>query len=127
MRLHELYFDSLTKDKKEPNKDTSFYKKIEEQFSSFEKWEKDFKGTGAMRGIGWAILYYDQIQDKLFNCWINEHDVAHLAGTTPLVIMDVFEHAFLPDFGPNKAEYMDKVFNAIDWRVAEQRFEKVKP
>jgi len=59
MRLHEYYFDNMIKGGKAIDKNTNLYKKIVADFGSYENWEKDFKATGAMRGIGWVILYYD--------------------------------------------------------------------
>jgi Fe-Mn family superoxide dismutase len=123
MRLHEYYFENMTKNKVELNKDSAFYRKIQEDFGSWENWEKDFKSTGAMRGIGWAVLYYDPIAKKLFNTWINEHDVGHLAACPIILIMDVFEHAFMIDYGLKRAEYIEAFFNAIDWNVVITRFE----
>ena len=93
-------------------------------------WEKDFRAMGAMRGIGWVILYHDPNpasqdgQDRLFNVWVNEHDAGHLAGATPLLVMDVFEHAFVLDYGLNRAGYIDAFMNAIDWNVVEKRLTK---
>ena len=68
-------------------------------FGNYETWVNGFKATGAMRGIGWAVLYYDKQADKLYNVWINEHDTGHFAGCVPILIMDVFEHAFMIDYG----------------------------
>ncbi|MCX7919865.1 MAG: Fe-Mn family superoxide dismutase [bacterium] len=120
MRLHELYFENLG-GKTPINKEGSFAKKLTEQFGSYENWEKDFKATGTMRGIGWVVLYQDLMDGKLINVWINEHDVAHLAGCNPLLIMDVFEHAFLLDYGLKRAEYIEAFFRNIDWRAVEAR------
>lgn len=117
MRLHEYYFGNMTKGGKSIDKETNLYKKIVEDFGSYEDWEKDFRGVGSMRGIGWAVLYYDMVEGRLFNTWINEHDVGHLCGTSPLLIMDVFEHAFMLDYGVKKAGYIDAFFNAIDWTI----------
>jgi len=76
-----------------------------------------------MRGIGWAILYYDPQGDQLLNTWINEHDTGHLAATTPILIMDVFEHAFITDYGLKRADYIEAFFKAIDWAVVQKRFD----
>jgi Fe-Mn family superoxide dismutase len=84
----------------------------------------DFKKTGAMRGIGWVMRVLDSTSGQLANIWINEHDVGHLAGTTPLLVMDVFEHAFMIDYGLKRADYIEAFFAAIDWSVAEVRFGK---
>jgi len=120
MRLHELYFDNLG-GKAAIDKDGKLAKKIAGDFGSYEEWEKDFKGVGAMRGIGWAILYQDSLSGKLFNCWINEHDMGHLAGCAPILILDVFEHAFMIDYGLKRADYIGAFFKNINWKAAEGR------
>lgn len=122
MILHELYFENLTKDVKPIVSESNLCKKIVEQFGSYENWEKDFKATGAMRGIGWAILVNDKRTDALSNIWVNEHDVGHLVGATPLLVMDVFEHAFVVDYGLKKADYINAFWKGIDWREVEKRF-----
>jgi superoxide dismutase, Fe-Mn family len=77
-----------------------------------------------MRGIGWVVLYEDPKNGRLFNTWINEHDVGHLSGCRPLLIMDVFEHAFLTDYGLKRGEYIQAFFDNIDWQAAESRLGK---
>ncbi len=120
MRLHELYFDNLGS-KAPLNKSGKLGKKLAEEFGSYENWEKDFKGTGAMRGIGWTILYQDSLSGKLMNQWINEHDTGHPAGCTPVLVLDVFEHAFMIDYGLKRADYIESFFNNINWGAAEAR------
>lgn len=122
MRLHELYFENLTKNSAPLDKNISFAKKAAENFGSLENWEKNFKATGAMRGIGWVVAYYDPSAKRLFNIWINEHDSGHLAGLTPILVMDVFEHAYLADYGIKRADYIEAFFKAIDWQEVEKRF-----
>src|SRR3989344_5196789 len=104
MRLHEYYFGNMKKDGSKLNAQSKLYKKITDMFGSYENWEKEFKAVGTMRGIGWVVLVYDKEGDRLFNLWVNEHDVGHLAGCTPLLIMDVFEHAYMVDYGLKKAD-----------------------
>ncbi|MGO9612636.1 MAG: superoxide dismutase [Dissulfurispiraceae bacterium] len=120
MRLHEYYFENLG-GKSPLNKDGKFARKIAEDFGSYELWEKDFKATGTMRGIGWIALYQDIENGKLINFWINEHDVSHPAGCIPLLIMDVFEHAFMIDYGLKRADYIEAFFKNIDWSAVEAR------
>jgi Fe-Mn family superoxide dismutase len=120
MRLHEFYFENLG-GKTPLATDGKLAKKLAEDFGSYENWEKDFKATGAMRGIGWAILYQDTTNGKLVNFWINEHDTGHPAGCTPILIMDVFEHAFMIDFGLKRPDYIAAFFNNINWAAAEAR------
>jgi Fe-Mn family superoxide dismutase len=120
MRLHEYYFENLG-GKGGIDKAGKLSKKISEGFGSYEEWEKDFRGVGAMRGIGWAVLYQDNLLGNLFNCWINEHDVGHPAGCTPILILDVFEHAFMIDYGLKRADYIGAFFKNINWKAAEGR------
>ncbi len=120
MRLHEYYFGNLggggTLDS--PGR---LGQKLAEDFGSAGDWEKDFRATGAMRGIGWVVLYQDNVTGRLFNQWINEHEVGHPAGCIPVLVMDVFEHAFMTDYGLNRAGYIDSFFKNIDWETVESR------
>lgn len=120
MRLHEYYFGNLG-GKAPLSKSGKLAKALAENFGSVEAWEKDFRATGAMRGIGWAILYQDNATGSLFNQWINEHEVGHFAGGTPILVMDVFEHAFITDYGLKRADYIDAFFRNINWRAVESR------
>ena len=120
MRLHELYFENLG-GKGGIDRNGKLAKKMTESFGSVEAWEKDFRATGAMRGIGWAVLYLDTASGRLMNFWINEHDVSHPAGGAPLLIMDVFEHAFMIDYGLKRADYIESFFKNINWAAVEAR------
>jgi len=120
MRLHEYYFGSMTKEKITLNQASEFYQLITDSFGSLEAWQKDFKATGMMRGIGWVILYYDQQENRLFNTWVNEHDLGHLAGCQVMLNLDMFEHAFMID-GLARDEYIDNFLQLIDWVVVEKR------
>ncbi len=120
MRLHEYYFENLG-GSGGIDKNGKLAKKLAESFGSFEAWEKDFKATGTMRGIGWVVLYQDAASGRLINFWVNEHDVSHPAGCAPLLIMDVFEHAFMIDYGLKRADYIEAFFKNINWTAAESR------
>ena len=120
MRLHEYYFGNLGS-KQAMDESGRLANKLVEDFGSYDDWEKDFKGTGMMRGIGWAILYQDNISGKLLNQWVNEHETGHLAGCAPVLVMDVFEHAFITDYGLKRAGYIESFFSNISWNVVEGR------
>jgi Fe-Mn family superoxide dismutase len=120
MRLHEYYFENLG-GKTPPEKSGALAKKLADAYGSYDAWEKDFRATGMMRGIGWVILYQDNVTGGLFNQWINEHEVGHLAGCRPILVMDVFEHAFMTDYGLKRADYIAAFFKNINWKVVESR------
>ena len=120
MRLHEYYFENMG-GKGPLDAEGRLGKKMVESFGSIDAWEKDFRATGAMRGIGWTVLYQDPADDRLINFWINEHDEGHPAGGIPIVVMDVFEHAYILDYGLKRADYIEEFFKNIDWKAAEIR------
>jgi len=120
MRLHEYYFENLG-GKAVLDLNGKLGQRIVESYGSYEAWEKDFKAVGTMRGIGWAVLYQDSADGRLINFWINEHDGGHPAGCLPILIMDVFEHAYMIDYGLKRADYIEAFFKNIDWKAAEAR------
>lgn len=121
MRMHELYFGNMSKESSVLSND-ALKEKIVATYGSVENWEKNFIATGSMRGIGWVVLAHDIESDKLYNVWVNEHDGGHLVGTKPLLVMDVFEHAFVLDYGLKRADYIASFMKAIDWKKVEERF-----
>jgi superoxide dismutase, Fe-Mn family len=124
VRLHEYYFENLGGRGKSIEGGGPLAKRMAGSFGSYEAWEKEFKATGAMRGIGWVVLYEDPAAGTLINFWIDEHDKGHPAGCNPLLIMDVFEHAFMVDYGLKKADYISSFFKNINWAAVESRLEK---
>ncbi len=125
MRLHELYFSNM-KNGGHKISNGELKKCLAYLFGSYEDWEKAFKAVGAMRGIGWVIMYYDKEAKKLFNIWINEHDVGHLTTAVPILVMDVFEHAYMLDYELKKVDYINNFINAIDWEIVEKRFKEAQ-
>lgn len=121
MRLHELYFGNMSKDKKTMGQETALYKKIIESFNSADKYQENFKITGTLRGVGWVVMYYDKKFDCLFNVWIDDHATNHLISCKPILVMDMWEHAFMIDYGLKKTDYIDAFVANIDWNEAESR------
>jgi superoxide dismutase, Fe-Mn family len=123
MVLHEYYFGSLRrKGEVEPEKSSPFRKAAEQSFGNFETWKTDFVSVGKMRGVGWAICYEDLENGRLSNHWITLHEVGNVAGFNPILVMDVWEHAFLLDYKPaERPKYIDAFFVNLDWKAVEQR------
>ena len=120
MRLHELYFENLG-GKATLDPAGRLGKALAAEFGSVEKWETDFRAAGAMRGIGWVVLYQDAAAGRFVNQWVNEHDVGNIAGAAPILVMDVFEHAFMIDYGLKRADYIAAFFKNVNWKAAEGR------
>lgn len=124
MRLHEYYFGNMKMGNIKEARASRFFHAIEKDFGSFDAWQKDFKATGSMRGIGWALTVFDPTVERYLNLWVNEHDAGHLAGLPLILIMDVFEHAFMIDYGLKKADYIEAFLKAIHWEEVDSRVEQ---
>jgi superoxide dismutase, Fe-Mn family len=121
MRLHELYFEVLTANSTPLDQASRLYQQIAASFGSYDAWIADFTATAMTRGIGWAILYYDEKADQLFNTFINEHDLGHLANCKIILNVDVFEHAFMIDYNTNRADYVTACLNVLNWPLISGR------
>jgi Fe-Mn family superoxide dismutase len=123
MRLHEIYFGNLTKNAHVLEREAALAQRLAKDFGSRENWEKEFRATGSLRGIGWAALVWDTGARRLFNIWIEQHDGGLFAGSPIVVLMDAFEHAYMSDYGTKRADYIDAFVAAIDWEEASRRFD----
>lgn len=123
MVLHEYYFDNLMSGGAgDPNRTSQFVKAAETSFGSYEIWKADFIGIGKMRGVGWAICYQNPSNGRLSNHWITLHEIGNVAGFTPILVMDVWEHAFLLDYKPaERPKYIEAFFSNIAWGEVEKR------
>jgi len=123
MRLHEYYFDNLAPGGKgKLDESNAFGKMAAEKFGGIEAWKNDFLGVGKIPGIGWAICYLDEAKGELINMWINEHDVGHPAGCRPIIVMDVFEHAWCVYLKPTeRGKYLEDFFANVNWDEVARR------
>ncbi len=121
MRLHELYFDNLRKKPEDLTKGR-LYEMLGQAFGGFEEWKRDFMAVGGMRGIGWAIAYLDTTNGQITNHWINDHENGNIAGFIPVLVMDVWEHAWIKDYKPaDKGKYIEAFFRNVNWSACESR------
>ncbi len=127
MVLHEYYFGNMKKGSTttDPEAGSQLYKLAEQSFGSYDIWKADFVSVGKMRGVGWAICYQDPATERLSNHWITLHEVGNVAGFVPVLVMDVWEHAFLLDYKPaDRPKYIEAFFSNIDWASCEQRLQE---
>ena len=123
MVLHEYYFANMKQGGNvDPDKNSEFIKAAEASFGSFAIWKADFTGIGKMRGVGWAMCYQDPTNGNLSNHWITLHQIGNVAGFKPILVMDVWEHAFLLDYKPSeRPKYIEAFFSNIDWNAVANR------
>lgn len=123
MRNHEYFFSAFSGGKKEINKTGDLYKKIEKEWSSFENFLAYFKFVATTRGIGWTILYHDKISDKLIIAWVDEHHLGQLTGLSPILCLDMWEHAYVYDYPTSeKKKYIEAFFENLNWEKIEENF-----
>ena len=122
MRLHELYFENLTAGKSSLKAGTRLARAVTESFGSIPDWKEDFAKLGAVRGVGWAVLFQDPVTGALSNHWITLHEEGNVAGFVPVLVMDVWEHAWLLDYKPaDRPRYIEAFFSNVDWSVVNRR------
>ena len=123
MVLHELYFENLTAEKPtELKKHGKLQKALQDSFGSVEVWKTDFTSIGKMRGVGWVICYQNPRTGQITNHWVSLHEYGNVAGFHPLLVMDVWEHAYLLDFSPSdRGKYIESFLSNVDWGVVAKR------
>ena len=117
-------FDNLQKGggTGDPTKNSQFVKAAESTFGSYEIWKTDFVGIGKMRGVGWAICNQNPANGRISNHWITLHETGNVAGFNPILVMDVWEHAFLLDYKPaDRPKYIEAFLANVDWAAVEKR------
>jgi Fe-Mn family superoxide dismutase len=119
--LHEYYFDNLVGGGTDA-KESKFAEAIARQFGSFDDWKKDMLGVAKMPGVGWAVTYFDPARKQFDNYWIDRHDVGHPAGHLPIVVLDLWEHAWSAYLKPTeRAKYLDDFFANVNWKAIDGR------
>lgn len=121
--LHEYYFDNLGGSGQAGANERQ---RIGQAFGSFDAWETEFRriASGLGGGSGWVMLGYNTHLKQLENYWMADH--AHApAATTPLLVLDMYEHSYQMDFGAAAARYIDAFFNNIQWEIVASRMEAI--
>ena len=123
MFLHEFYFGNLTKHSSgSPDSNSRFFRLAEKSFGSYKLWKTDFIRVGSLRGVGWAICYEDPRSGQISNHWISQHENCQVADMHPVLVMDVWEHAYLLDYKPaERNKYIEAFFSNVDWKVVDAR------
>ena len=124
MRNHEYYFSSLSGGPKSLKEDSKLLEDIKNEWVTFESFIEKFKNLALTRGIGWAMLYYDKESNKLFTEWVDEQHIGHLVGLSPVLALDMWEHAYYLDYIPaEKKKYVEAFFANLNWEVIEKNFQ----
>lgn len=128
MRNHEYYFSSFEGNAKALSDNSELKKAITDEWGSFDAWLARFKSIAAnTRGIGWAMLYYDKKTGRLLNQWVDEQHFGQLVSCSPILALDMWEHAYVYDYPTSeKKKYIDAFFENLNWEVIENNFIEAK-
>lgn len=123
MRNHEYYFAHFEGGPASFAASSLLKKAVEDGWDNFDMWLNRFKTIALTRGIGWAILYYDPHTKRLLNAWIDEHHLGQLVGLSPILVLDMWEHAYFIDYTPEeKKKYIEAFFANLNWENVEKNF-----
>jgi Fe-Mn family superoxide dismutase len=123
MVLHELFFEGLTTALGTyPPPDGAFARAAERSFGSVEAWKKDIRALAETPRPGWVLCALDRSTRRLFNVWVDQHELGLPAHTDPVLVIDLWEHAWIGDFEPaQRGEYIELMLTQTDWQVIEKR------
>jgi len=121
MRLHELYFGVMAGENMNLM-DPNLVKDINQYFGSFKAWENNFIATGTIPGVGFVALCRDRNSGLLFNTWINEFNIGEIIGADIILVMDMWEHAYIAEFGLDLNKYAKTFLSNVNWSVVSKLY-----
>lgn len=122
IKNHELYFAQFEGGAKALSEDSSLYQKMSEGGMTYDIWVKIFRNLATTRGVGWAILGYNEEDATLIQYWVDEQHLGHLTSVKPILVLDMWEHSYMLDHPPSEKEkYVDAFFQNLNWEVVNSR------
>ena len=126
MRMHELYFEQLEGEASDLSSEGKLAGILSEKYGSIESAIEHFKGVGKSRGVGWVVLAYDGKVQTPHIVWVGDHEIGQLADLRIVMVMDVWEHAFMVDYLPTeRGKYIESFFKNLNWGAVERRFNRI--
>lgn len=116
--LHEFYFENIGSDMNEPDSEVKNY--LARDFGSYKLWQKHFIAT-AKASRGWAVLCFDFRSYRFRNISLDAHDVGNIALSVPVLVLDMYEHAYFLQYATKKDDYINNFMKNIDWSVVKDR------
>lgn len=127
MRNHEIFFNHFEGGPQPVDTNGKLAKAGMEEWSSYEAWLAQFKSMALTRGVGWAMLGYDPISQRLINYWVDEQHLGQLNSVVPILVLDMWEHSYVADYQPSgKKNYIEDFFANLNWQTCEKNFESAR-
>jgi len=122
--LHELYFANVGDGNSRISMDSLSYMRLNRDFGTFDDWQRDFIACGMSSRCGWAVTYLNIYTQSYMNCVIDLHSQNVPVGMYPVIVMDLWQHAYYRDYLKDSSSYMNAMMKQLRWTVIESRFEK---
>ncbi len=120
--LHTLFWENMSQDGGgEPS--GALRDRIEKDFGSYEAWRGEFEAAAGAAG-GWALLVYDPVAKQLRNIKVDKHDLHALWGSHPILALDVWEHSYYFDYGPDRGSFIEGFFEVVNWDKVAEEYDK---
>jgi len=122
--LHELYFNNISDLSSQIVMDSLSYIRLSRDFGTFDEWQKDFIACCTASRCGWAITYFNTYTQRYMNCSIDFHSLNVPVGSYPVIVMDVWQHAYYSDYLKDVKTYIYGMMKQLNWKVIENRIKK---
>ena len=124
--LHELYFNNVSDVQSEVSMDTLSFMRLERDFGSFDAWQEDFIACGKSARNGWVVTGYNTYTQRYMNTLIDLHSLNVPVGFYPVIVVDVWEHAYYRDYLSKRKSYIHAMMKELNWQVIEDRFKRAE-
>jgi len=122
--LHELYFANMADNNSQINMDSLSYMRLTRDFGTFDAWQKDFIANAQSSRCGWVVTYLNMYTQTYMNCFIDLHSQNVPVGMYPVIVVDMWQHAYYKDYLRDSKTYLVAMMKQLRWPVIEKRFEK---
>ena len=122
--LHELYFANIGDSASKITMDSLSYMRLARDFGTFDDWQKDFIACGKSSRNGWVITYLNIYTQAYMNVAVDSHEINVPVGMIPVIVMDVWQHAYYRDYLKDVSTYLSAMMKQLRWNVIEERFKK---
>lgn len=123
--LHELFFANCFDPNSELFQDAEAFMMLARDWGTFDAWMADFMAAALSARNGWVVCGYSLYLKRMINVCVDGHDQGVLVGIVPILVIDMFEHAYVRDYAADKKSYLTAMMREIDWEVVNDRVERV--
>jgi Fe-Mn family superoxide dismutase len=123
--LHGMFFENIAEDSRITADSISFLR-LERDFGTFDNWQRDFMATAMAARSGWAVTVYNTFLKRYINVMVDLHSVNVPFSSFPVIVLDVWEHAYYKDYLNDRKKYIFAMMKQLNWKVIDERFQRAE-